>query len=194
MLILGVQNDHCPGGARPVRRGERVVGPSSFLASAVDHAGGLIVVVREWHSPQSAYFDPAHPAFCIAGTPGASFHPDLQLTSKARQVFRSSDPQELGPSAFRGIDRAGRPLLALLREQGVEHLFLAGSTVEEGIRATALDALRMGFSVSVVFDAVAAIDERRGGDVLSELRNAGAEVVSSGQAIMHLYSSGEARL
>lgn len=194
MLIVGVQNDFCPGGSRAVQRGGAVAGPLSFLANTVDHAGGLIVVVREWHSAQSPYFDDAHPPFCVAGTRGASFHPDLHLTSRMRQVFRSSDPEELGPSAFRATDREGRSLATLLREREVERIYLGGSVAEREIRATALDALRLGFAVTVVQDAVAGQDERAAGDVLADLRLAGAEVLSSGQAIMGFYTRGEARL
>lgn len=194
MLLVGVQNDFCPGGVRPTSRGGAVIGPLSCLANTVDHAGGGIVVVREWQSPTSPWFDEEHPAFCVAGTRGASFHEDLHLTSRARQVFRSADPEEVGPSAFRGIDRSGRPLAHLLREMGIGFLFLGGSAVEREIRQTALDALRQGFQVAVVQDGVAAFDERRGQDVLTELRLAGVEVMSSGQAIMALYYTGEARI
>lgn len=194
MLLVGVQNDFCPGGVRPTSRGAAVIGPLSCLANTVDHSGGGIVVVREWQSAQSPWFDEDHPAFCVAGTRGASFHEDLHLSARTRQVFRSANPLELGPSAFRGIDRAGRPLAHLLREMGVDSLFLGGSATEWEIRATALDGLRQGFRVAVIQDGVAAFDERRGQDVLTELRLAGVEVLSSGQAIMAMYSSGEARL
>src|SRR5690606_29343228 len=50
MVIVGVQNDFCPGGAAAVPGGDRVAEPASFLANTVEQAGGLIVAVREWHS------------------------------------------------------------------------------------------------------------------------------------------------
>lgn len=194
MLLVGVQNDFCPGGARPTSRGGAVIGPLSCLANTVDHSGGGIVVVREWQSPHSPWFDQGRPAYCVAGTPGASFHQDLHLSSRTRQVFRSADPEEVGPSAFRAIDRSGRPLIHLLREMEIDSLFLGGSAMEREIRHTALDALRQGFRVTVVQDGVASLDERQGQDVLTELRLAGVEIMSSGQAIMALYTNGEARL
>lgn len=194
ILLVGVQNDFCPGGARPASRGGEVIGPLSCLANTVDQSGGLIVVVREWQSPSSPWFDAAHPAFCVAGTRGASFHEDLHLSHRARQVFRSADPDEIGPSAFRATDRSGRSLAQLLRDTAIEYVFIAGSAMEREVRHTALDARRQGLRVAVVQDAVASLDERDGEDVLGELLLAGIEVVSSGQAIMDIYSSGEVRL
>jgi len=197
MVIVGVQNDFAPGGAVGVPRGDAVAGPVSFLANTVENAGGLIVAVREWHSDHAAYFQ-GHggdlPPFCVAGTSGAAFHPDLHLSRKARFVFRSGDPRELGPSAFRAVDRHGHSLARLLADAGVTHLFLGGVATEREIEATAMGALRRGLAVSIVQDGVAAIDPRAGDEALTRLRIAGAEVVSSGQAIMALFSSGEARL
>src|SRR5690606_11242254 len=148
-----------------------------------------------WHSDHASYFlghggDLA--PFCVAGTRGAAFQPDLHLSRKARFVFRSGDPREIGPSAFRAVDRHGHSLARLLADAGITRVFLAGVATEREILATALGALQRGLEVSIVQDAVAPIDPRAGDEALSRLRIAGAEVVSSGQAIMALFSSGEA--
>ena len=197
MVIVGVQNDFAPGGAAELPRGDAIAGPVSFLANTVENAGGLIVAVREWHSDHAAYFQ-GHGGdlapFCVAGTRGAAFQQDLHLSRKARFVFRSGDPREIGPSAFRAVDRHGHSLAQLLADAGITHVFLAGVATEREILATALGALQRGLEVSIVQDAVAPIDPRAGDEALTRLRIAGAEVVSSGQAIMALFSSGEARL
>lgn len=196
MLIVGVQNDFCPGGAVAVPGGDRVAGPASFLANTVEEAGGLVIAVREWHSGHAPYFA-GHGGdlapFCVAGTRGAAFHPDLHLSRKARFVFRSGDPREIGPSAFRAVDRHGRPLAELLADAGIGHVYVAGLATEREVAATALGALRRGLAVSVLQDGIAAIDPRAGDETLTRLRIAGAEVVSSGQAILGLFARGEAR-
>lgn len=197
MLIVGVQNDFCPGGSVAVAQGDLVAGPLSFLANTVEQAGGLIVAVREWHSATSEYFREAGgdlDPFCVAGTEGAAFHRDLHLSRKARFVFRGGDPREVGPSAFRAVDRHGKSLATLLADQHVEHVFVGGIATEREIRATALDALRRGLHVSVVQDGIASLDPRAGAETLRQLRLAGAEVVSSGQAILALFTNGEAHL
>jgi len=196
MLIVGVQNDFCPGGSVAVAQGDQVAGPLSFLANTVEQAGGLVVAVREWHSEKSDYFQGAGgdlTPYCVAGTQGAAFHRDLHLSRRARFVFRGGDPRETGPSAFRSVDRNGLPLASLLAEHHVEHVFVGGIATEREIRATVMDALRRGLQVSVVQDGIASLNARAGAETLHELRLAGAEVVSSGQAIMALFTNGEAR-
>lgn len=197
VLIIGLQNDFCPGGAAAVEQGDLVAGPLSALANTVENAGGMAIAVREWHSPRSPYFQgqggDLRP-FCVAGTRGAAFHPSLHLSRRARFVFRSGDPRELGPSAFRAVDRHGHSLDRLLREAGIEHLYVGGIATEREIASTVAGALRRGFGVAVVQDGVASLTARTGAETLTRLRAAGAEVVSSGQAILGLFSSGEARL
>lgn len=197
LVIVGVQNDYCPGGVRAVPDADRVIVPLSALGSAIDHAGDLIVVQKEIHRASSPYFKEQGgdvDSYCVEGTRGAAFHPALALSKRTRQVFRSLDPQENGASAFLSVDRSGSRLVELLRAAGAEEIFLGGLPVEEAIRATALDGLRRGFRVTVIQDGVASFHPHRGREILSDLRMLGARVLSSGQAILSLYQSGECRL
>jgi len=194
MLIVGVQNDFCTGGAREVAGGERVAAPLSCVASAVDHGNGLVVVSREWHAPDSHYFrDGTQTPYCVAGTRGAAFPPSLTLSRRTRIVYRSTDPEE-GDSAFHATDRTGATLAELLEEGGTEELFVGGLPTETTVRATVLDALRRGYRVVVIQDGVAARDPALGREVLGSLRLAGARVMGSGEAIMTLYSRGDVRI
>ncbi|AKU92257.1 Nicotinamidase [Vulgatibacter incomptus] len=197
LLVVGVQNDFCPGGSMAVPGGDRVAAPLSALGSAVDHAGDLVIASREWHRESSAFFDTnggTVSPYCVAGTEGAAFPRDLNLSRRTRQVFRSLDPVENGSSAFLAVDRSGARLSELLRSAGVTELFLGGLPLEQTIRETAMDGLRRGFGVTVIMDCVASRNPQEGREVLFQLRLAGAAVMSSGEAILSLYRSGEARL
>lgn len=196
VLIVGVQNDFCTGGAREVAGGERVASPLSCVASAIDHGDGLVVVCREWHSEGSPYFEGSGgnlPPYCVAGTRGAAFPRDLSVTKRARIVYRSNDPDE-GDSAFRATDRTGASLGEVLRREGMDEILLGGLPTETAVRATALDALRQGFRVIVIQDGVAARTPAAGREILGDLRMAGARVMGSGEAIMQLYSRGDVRI
>lgn len=196
LLVVGVQNDLCcPEGASAVPDGHRVPARISAVGSAVDHAGDLVIAAREWLPPDTECFAAGRLApYCVAGTAGAAFHPELTLSHRTRQVFRYVDPEENGHSAFLSVARDASPLAELLHGAGVEEVFLGGLPLEHAIRATAMDALRRGFDVTVLQDCVAARDPQAGRDVLTSLRLAGARVTSSGEAILSLYKSGEARL
>lgn len=195
LLVVGVQRDLCPGGACAVPDGDRVAMRLSAVGSAIDHAGDLVIAARDWLPADAESFVSGRLApYCVAGTAGAGFHPGLQLSSRTRQVFRAEDPEENGHSAFRSLARDAAPLERLLRDAQVEELFLGGLPLERTVRATAMDALRRGFDVTVLQDCVAAYDAQAGRDVLTGLRLSGARVTSSGEAILSLYKSGEARL
>lgn len=196
MVIVGVQNDFCTGGAREVPGGERVAGPLSCVANAIDHGKGLVVASREWHSDASDYFKGSGgelTPFCVAGTPGASFHPELSLSRRTKIIYRSSDPEE-GDSAFRACAQCGTSLEELLGAVGIEEIFLGGLPTETSVRSTALEALRRGFKVTVIQDGVVARERDKGREILGDLRQAGARIMGSGEAIMSLYSRGEIQL
>ena len=68
-----------------------------------------------------------------------------------------------------------------LRDQGVRRLAVAGLATDYCVRASVLDALREGFEVEVVEDAVGAVDVNPGDGerALAEMRKAGAAVTGS---------------
>src|SRR5690606_21413514 len=99
-----------------------------------------------------------------------------------------------GDSAFRARDRSGMKLEDLLRREGTREILLGGIPTETSVRATAMEALRRGFRVTLIQDGVAARDPVIGREVMGTLRLAGARVMGSGEAIMTLYSRGDVRL
>jgi nicotinamidase/pyrazinamidase len=66
----------------------------------------------------------------------------------------------------------------LLRAAGVDAVAVVGLATDYCVRATALDAVTLGFATAVLTDAVAAVDVQPGdGDLaLAELAAAGAEL------------------
>jgi nicotinamidase/pyrazinamidase len=77
-------------------------------------------------------------------------------------VYKGSEGED-GYSAFSLRDpRSGRrsatPLHALLQRQGVTALQLCGVATDWCVRATALDAVRLGYRVHLVDTAIAAVN------------------------------------
>jgi nicotinamidase/pyrazinamidase len=181
LLIVDVQNDFCPGGSLPVPRGDEVVPVLNRYIEQFQAAGRPIFASRDWHPPVTKHFAQyggTWPVHCVQGTPGAAFHPDLRLPADAIIVSKGMDPNYDGYSAFDAVDDQGRSLEALLRERGVEHLYVGGLATDYCVKHSALDAARRGFRVTVLEDASRGV-EVRPGDVeraLAELRAAGAEV------------------
>jgi len=69
-------------------------------------------------------------------------------------------------------------LEALLRERGVRRVVVGGLATDYCVKATALDAVRLGFEAAVLVDGVRAVDLAPGdGDrALEEMRAAGVEL------------------
>jgi nicotinamidase/pyrazinamidase len=174
-LITDPQVDFCPGGALPVPGGDDIF-PAVNRAS---HELPLVVASRDWHPVDHCSFQAqggAWPVHCVAGTPGAAFHPDLDQGPIQRIFSKGTQRDREAYSAFDGTGLAD-----WLREHGVGRLVVTGLTTDYCVRASVLDALREGFRVAVLEDAVRAVDVNPGDGerALAEMRQAGAEVTRS---------------
>ena len=71
----------------------------------------------------------------------------------------------------------------MLREHGVDHVYVAGLATDYCVKNTVLDAVREGFDVSVVTDAIRGIDVKPGDSerAIEAMREAGADFVTSEQ-------------
>jgi nicotinamidase/pyrazinamidase len=189
LLIVDFQNDFTPGGALPVADGDKIAAPINSLLDSFD----LVVATRDWHPPNHGSFvgvevDPAQwrgadppsiwPVHCVQGTPGAELHPDLQQAKVDVVIDKGQDPNSQGYSGFQDT-RLGD----LLRERGVDRLFVAGLATDYCVKNTVLDARRLGFEVTVIEDAIRGVEVNPGDSerALEEMERAGAEISSSQQ-------------
>lgn len=179
LLIVDLQNDFCPGGALPVADGDRILPTVNRLAAQVAVLGLPVYASRDWHPADSLHFV-AHggpwPAHCVAGTAGARLHPDLALPSGTMIVTKGFTREEHGYSAFEGRVAGRGLLLEDLRTRGVDHLVVCGLATDYCVRASVLDARAHGLGVTVVEDAIRAVDVAPGDGsrALAEMRQAGA--------------------
>ena len=180
ILVVDVQRDFCPGGALAVPDGDRVVPVLNQVLHA-SHARRLTVYAsRDWHPPGSSHFLPggAWPVHCVAGSPGARFHPDLRLPGGTLIVSKGIDADSDGYSAFEGCLDDGTMLADDLRRRGVTHLVIGGLATDYCVRHSVLDAIRKGLRVTLVTDAIAAVQLTPGDGerALAEMHTAGAEL------------------
>lgn len=180
LVVVDVQNDFCPGGALAVPGGDAVVPVLNRYAARFTQAGAPVFATRDWHPPVTRHFQAgggAWPPHCVQGTAGARFHRDLTLPSDAVVVSKGMDPEQDAYSAFQGEADDGMPFAALLGERGVQRLFVGGLATDYCVKASVLDALKQGFEVVVLEDAVRAVDVEPGDGerALAEMTAAGAE-------------------
>lgn len=174
LVVVDVQNDFCPGGALAVERGDEVVPLINHLIESYEH----VVLTQDWHPADHLSFASQHenhrpfdtidlaygpqtlwPDHCVQGSRGADFHPDLHWT-KAELILRKGfrRPIDSYSAFFENDHTTPTGLGGYLRERGISHVILTGLATDFCVGFTALDARKLGFTVSVVEAACRAID------------------------------------
>jgi nicotinamidase/pyrazinamidase len=173
LIVIDVQNDFCPGGALAVAGGDAVVPGINALMDDFP----AVILTQDWHPAGHLSFASSHPGrapyevtdmpygpqvlwpdHCIQGTPGAAFHPGLRTDADVilRKGFRRGIDSY---SAFFENDRTTPTgLEGYLRSRGLSDLTLAGLATDYCVAYSALDAARLGFSVTVRTGLCRAID------------------------------------
>lgn len=178
LLIVDVQNDFCPGGALAVPEGDRVVAPLSRIAEAFATTGLLVLASRDWHHRITTHFSEhggAWPPHCIQNSPGAAFHPDLQLPEGTLIISKGESADSDSYSAFDGLSQDGRTLTEILSGMKIRRVYVGGLATDYCVRSSALDARKAGFAVVLLIDAVAGVDVTAGDSekALEEMQLAG---------------------
>ena|SRR5215208_2225019 len=174
LLIIDFQNDFVPGGALPVAEGDKIAPRVNELVSSGDF--DLIVATRDWHPPNHLSFEEQGgpwPPHCVQGTDGAELYPGFDHSRIDLTVDVGAEPSHEGYSGFDHSD-----LEDVLRDHGIEEVTVVGLATDYCVRASALDALRLGFDVTVDRAGVRGIDVSPGDSesALREIEAAGGRI------------------
>ncbi|MEP3334297.1 bifunctional nicotinamidase/pyrazinamidase [Sedimentitalea sp.] len=174
LIVIDVQYDFCPGGALAVPGGDQIVGGINRLM--VDFP--TVILTQDWHPAGHSSFASSHPGkapyetvempygtqvlwpdHCIQGTSGADFHEDLN-TDRADMIIRKGyNPAIDSYSAFFENDKTTPTgLEGYLRTRGISDLTMVGLATDFCVNFSAVDAAKLGFSVTVNRDLCRAID------------------------------------
>jgi nicotinamidase/pyrazinamidase len=187
LVVVDVQNDFAdPAGSLAVRGGTEIVPLVNDAVAAAEAGGALVAYTQDWHPPHTPHFAAdggIWPVHCVAGTWGAELHPELDV--RGPRVRKGSHGED-GYSGFTMRDpltgeTQPTELEGLLRDRGVTRVAVCGLATDYCVRATALDAVRLGFETVVLEDAVRAVDLEPGdGDkAIAELADAGVTLESA---------------
>jgi nicotinamidase/pyrazinamidase len=184
LLIVDVQNDFCAGGSLPVAGGAAVARAISvYLAGPAAASYDYIAATQDHHVDPGAHFaaDPDYvsswPPHCVAGTTGADFHPDLDI-SRVAAVFRKGE-HAAAYSGFEGVNAAGEFLQDWLSDRGVTDVDVAGLATDYCVRATAADAAAAGLATTVLLGLTAGVAEATTTAALASLRTAGVTLTEA---------------
>ncbi len=195
LIIVDCQNDFMPGGPLAVPDGDAVVGAVNDLAPRFD----LVVATQDWHPRNHVSFASNHPDaepfdsidvagieqtlwpdHCVQGSPGAEFHPDLDLLPVEAVFRKGMDPQIDSYSAFYDNGRRKSTGLAgYLREKNAEDLYFCGLAAEICVAYTLADALKEGFNATLIEDATRPLDKEAFQNAKEQLKDNGATITTA---------------
>jgi len=182
LFVIDVQNDFTEGGALAVAGGAAVAARVTEHLRQHPDRYDVVVASRDWHDEQGdngGHFSPrpdfvdTWPRHCVRGTPGAEYHPDLDVSLVDEHVRKGTGTPAY--SIFEASTEAGETLTEVVARRDVTEVDVVGLATDHCVRASALDALRAGLRVRVLVDLVAGVAEGPSAAALDELRAAGAE-------------------
>lgn len=174
LIVIDVQNDFCPGGALAVPEGDVIVGGINALMGDFE----TVILTQDWHPAGHSSFASSHdrldpfgvtempygpqvlwPDHCIQGSTGAVFH-DALASDRADMIIRKGyNPEIDSYSAFFENDQSTPTgLEGYLHTRGIAELTMVGLATDFCVNFSALDAVKLGFSVTVREDLCRAID------------------------------------
>jgi nicotinamidase/pyrazinamidase len=181
LIVVDVQNDFCEGGSLAVEGGSAVAAAISEYLTNAEYP--YVVASRDYHIDPGSHFSDrpdyvdAWPPHCVAGTPGAQFHPRFDV-SRMQAVF-SKGAHSAAYSAFEGTEEEGSPLAEWLRDRDVDAVDVAGIATDYCVRATALDAVDLGFATQVLLGLTVGVDPVTTRESLDVMRAAGVELTGT---------------
>ncbi|MCC9203494.1 isochorismatase family protein [Arthrobacter sp. zg-Y769] len=199
LIIVDVQNDFCEGGSLAVAGGADLAGEITDYVETSAGRYDLVAATQDWHIDPGAHFSEtpdyvdSWPRHCVAGTPGAQLHPDLD-TELVDAFFRKGQ-YEAAYSGFEGVlapdvevplgDPEAEPdadteTLSLddwLRDNDVDEVVVVGLAADYCVRATALDAVAAGYNTAVIPELSRGIKRETTLAAWAEIEDAGVEII-----------------
>jgi len=160
LLIVDVQNDFLPGGSLAVPRGDEVAPVLNRYLQIFTAQNLPVYATRDWHPERHCSFKAQGgiwPPHCVAGTCGAEFAAALQLPPSATIVSKATTAEQDAYSGFQGTG-----LDAQLRAANIRRLFIGGLATDYCVLNTVRDALKLGYEVFLLADAIRAVDVQPG--------------------------------
>ena len=195
LVIIDMQNDFIPRGALEVPGGDKIIPVINRLQEKFD----LVIATQDWHPENHMSFASSHeekepfdtiewhgmdqilwPDHCVQNSPGAGFHSDLDL-QKIEAIFRKGMDKNI--DSYSGFYDNGHEkntgLAGYLRGRNAHELFFCGLAGDVCVNFSIRDALKEGFSVTLLEDATSPIDAEEFEKIKKELKEKGCSITGS---------------
>ena len=174
LVVVDFQNDFCSGGSLAICGAEDILPLINSLIIQAYEANSLIVASRDWHPKNHISFQQRGgpwPEHCVQGSFGAQFHPNLKLPSTAKIISKGMDSETDQYSAYDKTD-----LNYLMQQNKICRVFIVGLALDYCVKATAIDAARLGFETHLIINATKSVTPSNASQCLTEMRLAGIRI------------------
>jgi nicotinamidase/pyrazinamidase len=156
LIVVDVQRDFCPGGTLAVSEGDEIIEPINNLIKAFTKNGLPVIFTRDWHPKNHSSFNEyggLWPPHCIQNTPGAEFHPKLNVPKDAITISKATESNKDAYSGFEGTELAN-----ILRKLNVKNVFVSGLATDYCVKNTVIDALKNHFTTHIIIDCIRGVN------------------------------------
>jgi nicotinamidase/pyrazinamidase len=188
LLIIDVQNDFCEGGALGCDGGAAVAKAiTDYLKTEPGY--DFVIASRDWHDADNdngghfAEFGnqpdmvSTWPVHCVAGTPGAEYHPNLAASLIDHHIYKGMGVPAY--SIFEGSTESGETISELIERLGIAEVDVVGIATDYCVLASATDALNHGLKVRVISSLTAGVSKATTEKAIDTMVDAGVEVVAT---------------
>lgn len=186
LIIVDVQNDFCEGGSLAVTGGLEVANNIIHSITQFPNKYSVIFGTRDFHEAHSNNgghfakkpvvpdFIDTWPIHCVQGTEGVEYADKrIQQTIDVHIVKGMGRPDYSGFQGF--VLETGSSLEETLRSFNITEIDIVGIATDHCVKATALDAVTAGFSVSVIAALTVAVSDKK--SALLDLAAAGVNIL-----------------
>lgn len=187
LIVVDVQNDFADeDGSLYVEGGTQVA--SRLRKLMTDHRYDAVLTTQDWHiAPGDHWSDTpdykdSWPVHGKAGSWGAELHPLIQGVPASEHFFKGQ--RGASYSGFDGVSQqdpifggVGTDLYRWLQERGVTEVDVVGLATDYCVKATAIDAAKLGFTTHVLVPYTAAVSPEGEQAAWDEMSKAGVDVV-----------------
>lgn len=172
LILHDLQNDFFQFGSMNVPKPADYIQRINHLLKFTGKKFDVVVLTQDYHVPHQHSFASNNPGkklddkidlhnqrqflwpdHCVQGTPGASFHPALEIQYVNYVIRKGMNPMFDSSSAFYDKGKGEKTQLHdYLQFKNINELAVAGLALDLGITQTALDAKALGYQVSLIED------------------------------------------
>lgn len=175
LLVIDVQENLLMPASRMHMDTAAIPGLLVNLNNTIDYctAKGLptLYTINEWTNP---FLNAITGNVCKKGAKGTGIDPRLHVAGEL--VYRKSKKSALSCSQ----------LLSYLKQHGISELYITGLFAEYCVKTTARDAVKRGFKVWVIKDAVGSKNSTKLSKSMKSCESGGATLIQSGQLANHM--------